>query len=343
MAWLLADGGVGAGPDLCLGTVDAWILWNLTAGALHATDPSNASRTLLYDLEAGGWSAELGELFGVPIAALPEIRPSSGRLGTTAAGAIPISGVAGDQQAALFGQACVEPGMAKATLGTGAFVLVHAGSQPPPPPAGLLSTVAWDLPGSGRAFALEGSVFSAGATLGWLAGGLGLVASPAEAAALAATVANAGGAYLVPAFAGLGSPFWDPDARGTLVGITKGTGRAEVARAAVEAIAYQTRDVIEAMAAAGVPVTHLRADGGAAASDLVLQLHADQLGLPVARPAQTETTAIGAAWLAGLGEGVWGSLDELAGLWALDADFAPKASPGAAGTRYRGWQRAVER
>jgi glycerol kinase len=346
--WLLTEGGVAADADLAFGTVDSWLVWKLTGGAVHATDPSNASRTLLYDLRAGGWSAELCELFGVPAACLPEVRPSSGRFGTTADGlplpaGIPVSGIAGDQQAALFGQACFQPGDAKNTYGTGSFVLMNAGTDCPPPVEGLLTTVAWSLGGE-TTFALEGAIFVTGAAVQWLRDGLGLIREAAELGPLAATVNDTEGVYLVPAFTGLGSPWWDPYARGTVVGLTRGTGRAHLARAVVEAMAYQTRDVAEAMGqAAGRALTRLRADGGASVMDLLLQLQADQLQVPVARPVVQETTATGAAYLAGLAEGVWSSTDEVARHWQLDAEFAPQAPKAVADARYEGWRRAVER
>jgi glycerol kinase len=344
IAWLLEEGGVDAAdPDLAVGTVDAWVVWNLTGGAVFATDPSNASRTLLYDIRERGWSDELCELFGVPVRCLPEVRPSSGRLGTTPEG-IPVSGVAGDQQAALFGQACVEPGMAKNTYGTGSFVLVNVGPTCPPPAEGLLTTVAWELAGGDVAYALEGSIFVTGAAVQWLRDGIGLVTDAAETAALAAAVADTDGVYVVPAFTGLGSPWWDPYARGAVVGITRGTTRAHLVRAVLEAMAYQTRDVLGAMAeAAGRPVTALRVDGGATANDVLLQIQADLLQLPVSRPRVQETTALGAAYLAGLAEGVWSSPADVAANWQLDATFEPRISAGAAEARYAGWRRAVER
>ena len=344
LEWLLTEGGVdGANPDLAFGTVDSWVLWNLTGGAVHATDPSNASRTLLYDITKLEWSGELCELLGVPTSCLPEVRPTSGRFGVTADG-IPVSGIAGDQQAALFGQACFTPGMTKNTYGTGSFVLMNVGPDCPPPCEGLLTTVAWVLADGTTAYALEGAIFVTGAAIQWLRDGLGIIAEAAEIGPLAATVTDTEGVFLVPAFTGLGSPYWDPYARGTLLGLTRGVGRAHLARAVVEAMAYQTRDVVEAMCdASGREVALLRADGGASVMDLLLQLQADQLQVPVARPKIQETTALGAAYLAGLAEGVWSSLDEVADQWALDVQVAPRASRGAADQRYAGWKRAVER
>jgi glycerol kinase len=345
-AWLLTEGGVPAGDDLAIGTIDAWVLWNLTGGrdgGVFATEPSNASRTLLYDIRARGWSSDLAELFGVPQSALPELRPSSGRFGVTADG-IPVSGVAGDQQAALFGQACLEPGMAKNTYGTGSFVLMNVGAECPEPVEGLLTTVAWELADGSFAYALEGAIFVTGAAVQWLRDGLGVLSDAAEVEALAASIDDTEGVFLVPAFTGLGSPWWDPDARGTIVGLTRGTGRAHLARAALEAMAFQTRDVVEAMtAASGRPLTALRADGGASANTLLLQLQADQLQVPVHRPVVQETTALGAAYLAGLAEGVWSSPADVAANWQLDVEVQPQASAGAATQKHAMWRRAVER
>jgi glycerol kinase len=349
LEWLLAKGGVDAGPNLAFGTVDAWILWRLTAGAVHATDPSNASRTMLYDIGARAWSDELTELFGVPAGCLPEVRPTSGRFGVTAAGTVPglppgvpISGIAGDQQAALFGQTCFEPGMTKNTYGTGSFVLMNVGDTFAQPVEGLLTSVAWVLERPAAiAYALEGAIFATGSAIQWLRDGLGIIGAAAETGPLAASIDDSEGVYLVPAFTGLGSPWWDPYARGTIVGLTRGTGRAHLARAVVEAMAYQTRDVVEAMSAgSGHTITSLRADGGASVMDLLLQLQADQLQVPVARPRIQETTALGAAYLAGLAEGVWGSLEELSDQWAIDVELTPKSNGDA---KYEAWRRAVER
>ncbi len=359
LEWLFTDGGVDPGPEVAFGTIDSWLLWNLTggteaAGAVHATDVSNASRTLLFDIGALDWSAELCDLLGVPDHVLPEVRPSSGRLGVTAAGTagvgggVPVSGIAGDQQAALFGQACFSPGMTKNTYGTGSFVLMNVGDTCPEPVEGLLTTVAWQLDdGHGSAtttYALEGAIFVTGAAIQWLRDGLGLIEEAAETGPLAASVDSAEGVVFVPAFTGLGSPYWDPYARGTILGITRGTGRAHLARATVEAMAFQTRDVVEAMTrASGQPVQGLRVDGGASAMALLLQLQADQLGVAVARPVVQDTTALGAAYLAGLAEGVWDSLDDVTTNWALDVEVAPDADRAAADAAYATWQRAVER
>jgi glycerol kinase len=350
--WLLTEGGVAVTPDLALGTVDAWILWNLTGGVdggIHATEPSNASRTMLLDIRTLEWSEELLDLFGVPRAALPEVHPSSGRFGTTAGGSglpagIAVSGIAGDQQAALFGQACLEPGMTKNTYGTGSFVLMNVGDRCPEPVDGLLTTVGWTLADGSRAYALEGAIFVTGAAVQWLRDGLGIIERAEDIAALAASVPDTGGVQVVPAFTGLGSPWWDPYARGTVLGITRGTGRAHIARAVLESIALQTRDVVTAMSAAsGHPITALKADGGAAANDLLLQLQADHLGVPVSRPVVQETTALGAAYLAGLAEGVWSSPQEITANWRLDATFEPTVSQDDLAPVHTSWARAVER
>ena len=350
LEWLLTEGGVPAGADLAFGTVDSWLLWNLTAGAVHATEASNASRTLLYDIEALAWAPDLLELFGVPAGCLPEVLPSGGRFGVTAAGTplpagLPVSGILGDQQAALFGQACLEPGLTKNTYGTGSFVLMNVGDACPAPVEGLLTTVAWTMEGRpGATYALEGAIFVTGAAIQWLRDQLGLIREAADIGPLAESVPDTGGVFLVPAFVGLGSPWWDPHARGTIVGITRGTGAAQLARAVVEAMAYQTRDVVDAMAAAsGYPIAELRVDGGASVMDLLLQLQADQLQVPVARPVVQETTALGAAYLAGLTEGVWASTDDVAASWQLDARFEPGADRAAADAAHARWQRAVER
>jgi glycerol kinase len=343
LEWLLTEGGVEADDDLAFGTVDSWVLWNLTGGAVHATEPSNASRTMLYDIRRRRWSEELCHLFGVPASCLPEVRPSSGRFGQTAEG-IPVSGIAGDQQAALFGQACFEPGMAKNTYGTGSFVLMNIGSECPPPVDGLLTTVAWALADGTMAYALEGAIFVTGAAVQWLRDGLDIIDDAAESEALARTVTDTEGVYVVPAFTGLGSPYWDPYARGTIVGLTRGVGRSHLARAVLESMAYQTRDVVEAMtAAAGRQVPVLRVDGGASGNDLLMQLQADQLQVPVVRSAVQETTALGAAYLAGLAEGVWSSTDEVGAYWKADAEFTPAVPVAVADARHAGWHRAVDR
>ena len=347
-AWLLTEGGLSPGPRLALGTVDTWILWNLTDGAVFATDPSNASRTMLYDIRYGSWSTELCDLFRIPMFALPEVRRTSGRFGTVTAipglDGVPVGALAGDQQAALFGQGCLEPGMAKNTYGTGSFVLLNVGSTCPAPADGLLTTIAWALPGAGPVYAMEGAIFATGAAITWLRDGLGIIDSPADVGPLAESVRDAQGVAFVPAFSGLGSPWWDPGARGTIVGLTRGSGRAQLARAAVEAMAYQTRDVVEAMTTAtGRALTELRVDGGASVLDLLLQIQSDQLRVPVSRPVVRETTALGAAFLAGLAEGVWASPEEVAGLWQQDASFSPRAPQSVADSRHATWRRALER
>ena len=335
--------------ELAFGTVDTFLLWRLTGGRVHATDPSNASRTLLFDIRRLAWDDELLGHVGVPRAVLPEVRPSSGVFGETDASLlgrpIPIAALAGDQQAATFGQAAFAPGQAKTTYGTGAFMLLNTGASAVPSEHGLLSTVLWQLgPGKPAAYALEGSVFVAGAAVQWLRDGLRAIGSAPEVEALAASVADTGGVYLVPAFTGLGAPYWDPYARGTIVGLTRGTGLAELARATLESIAFQVRDVLDAMAADGAPrLTALRVDGGAAADDLLLQLQADILDVPVERPAVLETTALGAACLAGLAIGFWPNLDAIAGHWALERRFEPTMPAERREGLLRGWRRAVER
>ncbi len=350
LEWLLGEGGVEADEDLAVGTVDTWVVRHLTGGRAHVTDPSNASRTLLYDLRTGGWSPELCELFGVPLASLAEVRPSSGRYGVTVEGCglpagIPVSGIAGDQQAALFGQACLTPGMVKQTYGTGGFALLNVGDERPAVVEGLLTTVAWQLADGGpTTYAYEGAVFVMGAAVQWLRDGLGLISSSEEVEALALTVPDSGGVVIVPAFTGLGSPWWDPWARGTVVGLTRGVGRAHLARAVLEAMAFSTRDVVEAMArSAGREVLELRVDGGAARNDLLLQLQADQLQVPVVRPAVTETTALGAAFLAGMAEAVWSSTDDVAAAWTAERTFRPEVSAGSAAGPHETWLRALER
>lgn len=348
-AWLLEHRDIPVDDELAIGTIDSWLVWNLTAGERFVTDVTNASRTMLCDIRTRRWDPELCDLIGVPIGSLAEIVPSSGRIGTTHAASgvpdgIPVSGIAGDQQAALFGQACVQPGMAKNTYGTGSFVLLNVGEKCPAPTDGMLTTVAWTLADGTTHYALEGSIFVTGAAIQWLRDGLGIIESASETEALATSVADTGGVYVVPAFAGLGSPWWDPYARGAVVGITRGTGRGEITRAVVESMAYQTRDVVDAMcAASGTEVRELRVDGGASVMGLLCQLQADQLGVPVLRPVDQETTALGAAFLAGLAEGVWASIAEVGQQWTLDAEFTPDADREVADTLHTQWLRAVER
>ena len=332
--------------ELCFGTIDSWLLWRLTGGAVHATDPTNASRTLCFDIRTLRWDEGLCKILGVPAAILPEVRPSAGAFGETAAGVlpagIPVTGIAGDQQSALFGQCCFEPGMAKNTYGTGCFILLNTGARPVASEHGLLTTVAWQI-GGATTYALEGSVFIGGAVVQWLRDGLGIIGTAAESEALAESVADAGGVYLVPAFTGLGAPYWDPYARGALVGLTRGTTKAHIARAALEAVAYQNRDVLDAMAQdSGAPLAALRVDGGATANNFLCQFQADVLNVEVLRPAVTETTAMGAAFLAGVGAGLWTAAD-LAGRWRLERRFRPSPGSASRAAGYAGWRRAVER
>ncbi len=331
---------------LAFGTVDTWLLWKLTGGRIHATDASNASRTLLFNLRTGVWDEELLRLFRIPAAVLPEMRDTAGDFGIVAAGlpaaGAPVSALVGDQQAALFGQACLRPGMAKATYGTGCFLLLNTGDTPVASANNLLSTVAWRIAGE-TLFALEGSVFAAGAVVQWLRDELRLVASAAELDALAASVPDAGGAWLVPAFAGLGAPYWDPYARGALVGLTRGVNRAHLCRAALESIALQTVDLIAAMEKdARLVLAELRVDGGAARSELLLQIQADLLGRPVVRPRVSETTALGAAALAGIGAGALDA-NEFAARWTEDLRRVPAMDDATRAARHAGWTRAVAR
>jgi len=352
-AWLL-DSVPGARAraergELAFATIDTWLVARLTGGAAHVTEPSNASRTLLYDLEAGTFSDELCALFDVPPAALPEIRDSSGHFGDTLPSAFlgiaaPITGVAGDQQAALFGQGAWSPGMSKNTYGTGTFLLLNTGDTVVRSGSGLLSSVGWRI-GGRDTFVLEGAIFATGASVQWLRDQLGVIDRASDTETLAAELpAGNEGVYLVPAFAGLGAPHWDPHARGLLIGLTRGTDRRHLARAAIEAMAYQTADVVTAMEAdAGMTMAELRVDGGAATNDLLCRFQADMLGIPVTRPRMTETTVLGAAFLAGLGAGVWSSLDELARVWQLDRTFPPRMGPAERERLLTGWRAAVAR
>jgi glycerol kinase len=333
--------------ELAFGTVDTWLLWRLTGGAVHATDASNASRTLLFNLRTGGWDDALLAALRIPRAVLPEVRDSSGVFGevTTipALRGVPVAGVAGDQQAALFGQACFRPGMAKNTYGTGCFLLLHTGDRPVASRHRLLTTVAWRI-GGRMEYALEGSVFVGGAVVQWLRDGLGLIRRSVDIEALAARVPDNGGVYLVPAFTGLGAPHWDPAARGIVVGLTRGSNAGHLARAALESIAYQSADLLAAMQAdTGAPLRGLRVDGGASRNDGLMQFQADLLRTRVVRPRTTETTALGAAYLAGLAVGLWRSRAEIAALWAEDRHFLPRGSAAARAARQRDWHRAVER
>ena len=331
--------------ELAFGTVDSWLVWNLTGGRIHVTDASNASRTMLFDIGKGAWDDELLKIFGVPRSMLPEVRSSSEVYGeTTLLGEpIPIAGIAGDQQAALFGQACTKPGMAKNTYGTGCFMLMNTGTKRIASKNNLLTTVAWRI-GDRTEYALEGSIFIAGAVVQWLRDGLDFFRSAPDIEALARTVADTGGVYVVPAFAGLGAPHWDQYARGTIVGLTRGTTKAHIARAALEAIALQTMDVLQAMQAdAGIKLKQLRVDGGASANDLLMQLQADLLGVPVVRPKVSETTALGAAYLAGLAVKFWKSQADIARQWQVDREFAPAMKASARKKIAGGWERALGR
>ena len=331
--------------ELAFGTVDSWLVWNLTSGRTHVTDVSNASRTMLFNLKTCDWDDELLKLFGVPRSMLPEIRASSEVYGDTTlwGGAIPIAGIAGDQQAALFGQVCRQPGMVKNTYGTGCFMLMNTGTKPIASKNNLLTTVAWRV-GGRTEYALEGSIFIAGAVVQWLRDGLGLIKSSPEVESLAAQVADNGGVYLVPAFAGLGAPHWDQYARGLVAGLTRGTTSAHLARAALEGIAYQVHDVLHAMQAdSGIKLKELRVDGGACSNNLLMQFQADVLGVPVVRPRVAETTALGAAYLAGLAVGYWKDTQEIAAQWQADRRFVPAMKPAARKKLLAGWNKALAR
>jgi len=333
--------------ELAFGTVDSWLIWKLSAGAVHVTDPTNAARTLLYNIHEGRWDEELLRLLNVPRGMLPEVVPSSGTVAETAGGlfakTIPVAGIAGDQQAALFGQRCATPGMVKNTYGTGCFMLMHTGTKPIRSVSRLVTTAV--CPGGrAREYALEGSVFIAGAVVQWLRDGLGIIRATDEIEALACSVKDNGGVYFVPAFAGLGSPHWDPYARGAILGITRGTGAGHIARAALEGIAYQTADVLCAMETdSSQRLTELRVDGGSARNDALMQFQADVLGVPVVRPRIQETTALGAAYLAGLGVGFWKSAAELDSQWKAERVFQPEMARSRAEELLAGWRRAVER
>jgi glycerol kinase len=332
---------------LAFGTVDTWLVWKLTSHSRHLTDVSNASRTMLFDIHTLRWDEELLRLFGIPASMLPEVRSSSevyGNVSTTLGiESVPIAGIAGDQQAALFGQMCRQPGMSKNTYGTGCFLLQNIGTTPTRSKQRLVTTVAWRI-GERTEYALEGSVFIGGAVVQWIRDGLGLIRTAPEIEPLAASVPDNGGVYLVPAFAGLGAPHWDPYARGTIVGITRGTTAGHLARAALESIAYQVADLLDAMAAdAGIPLKELRADGGAATNNTLMQFQADLLGVPVVRPAITETTALGAAYLAGLAVGFWPSVDAITGQWRVDRRFEPAMPQAAASVLRERWTAALER
>jgi glycerol kinase len=332
--------------ELCFGTIDSWLIWNLTGGRVHVTDVSNASRTLVFDIHRGVWDDELLRALNIPSAMLPRpVRSSSVVAECDAAhfgAAIPIAGIAGDQQAALFGQTCFSPGQAKNTYGTGCFFLENIGERAAPPPKGLLTTIAWDV-GDGLRYALEGSAFITGAAVQWLRDGLGLIESADETEAIARSIAGNDNVYLVPAFTGLGAPYWDPRARGVLIGLERSTTRAHIVRATLESIAYQTRDLVDAMRAVTPPITVLRADGGGTANAFLMQFQADVLGIPVEVAAVRETTALGAAYLAGLGVKVWRSTSDLENRRAVAARYEPRMSVDERESLYGGWRRAVER
>ena len=338
LEWILRE----VSGDLAFGTVDSWLLWKLTDGQVHATDVSNASRTLLFDLDTLAWDDDLLELFGVPRSVLPEIVSSSGEVGRAeiAGASVPIAGVAGDQQAALFGQACFEPGSAKATYGTGAFVLANAGTERPDPAKGVVQSVAWRIEDEPAVYAVEGSIFVTGAAVQWLRDALGLLADAAESEALARSVEDNGGVYFVPALAGLGSPHWAPEARGLVTGISGGTRPEHLVRAALEAAAYQTRDVVDALPQ---PLATLRADGGAAENRFLMQFLADVVRLPVEVPVERETTAVGAAALAGLAVGVWDRLDDVAAVWRAAERYEPELPEEEAERFLAEWRVAVKR
>jgi glycerol kinase len=351
LAWILdaVEGARAAAAcgELAFGTVDSWLLWCLTGGAVHATDVSNASRTSLFDIDRGRWDPELLDLFGVPAAVLPEVRDSAGDFGRTLrdlfGSEIPIRGVAGDQQASLFGQAAFERGTVKCTFGTGGFALLNTGTERLHSKNRLLSTIGWRIDGE-TTYALEGSIFAAGATMQWLRDGLGILADPAESESLARSVDDTGGVYLVPAFVGLGAPHWDAEARGALVGLTRDSGRAAIARAGLEAVAYQTRQLLEAMRADGASAPRtLRVDGGFARNDWAMGFLADMVDVRVERPADIETTALGAASLAGLASGVFGSLDAVTSAWRLDRAWEPTMEESRRAALYDGWRQAVGR
>jgi len=333
--------------DLCFGTVDTWLLWKLTDGKVHATDITNASRTMLFNIHTCSWDQELLDLFGIPVSMMPEVRSCSavfGHTGKRGTGmSLPVSGVAGDQQAALFGQMCITPGMVKNTYGTGCFMLLNTGNRAITSANNLLTTVAWQI-GNHVTYGLEGSVFIAGAVIQWLRDGLGLIATSAESEPAAARVHDNGGVYFVPALSGLGAPYWDPYARGMIIGITRDTTRGHIVRAALESIALQVNDVMKAMSSdLGHPLCELRVDGGASANDILLQFQSDILGIPVIRPAVLETTALGAAYFAGLGAGFWSSVEEIEGQWKSNTLFTPSMKPETSDIITGRWHEAVRR
>lgn len=333
---------------LAFGTIDSFLVWKLTGGRLHITDVSNACRTMLYDIHKKWWSTTITERFNIPMSMLPQVVSSSMVYGETDSEilgtSIPIAGIAGDQQAATFGQACYEPGLSKQTYGTGGFMLMNTGTKATPSKNNLLTTVAWRIGEEPTQYALEGSVFIAGAAVQWLRDEMKLINTAAETESIAQSIDNTAGVYVVPAFVGLGAPYWDQYARGTIVGLTRGSGRAHIVRATLEAIAYQTRDILEAMQAdSGLDLPTLRVDGGAVSNDFLMQFQADILGAPVQRPAVTETTALGAAYLAGLAVGYWESQEEIQKQWRVDTTFEPSMSADERESLYAGWQKAVAR
>jgi glycerol kinase len=333
--------------EIAFGTVDSWLIWNLTGGARHATDVTNAARTLLFDIEQLCWSDSLLEMFAIPRAILPEVLPCTADFGTALpellGASIPLTGVAGDQHAALAGQAGFTRGLGKNTYGTGSFVMVNTGNEIVRGDSGLLTTIAFGFKPGRVSYALEGSIFVTGAAVQWLRDGLGIIERSADVEALARTVADSGGVYFVPAFTGLGAPYWDPYARGTLVGLTRGTTRAHIARAALEAMAFQSADVIRAMQRDDFTLTELRVDGGAARNDVTMQFQADILGIDVVRPRVTETTALGAAYLAGLGCGFWPDVAAVSGQWREERRFVPAMPADRRAALSAAWSRAVER
>ena len=348
--WMINSSSVGPGMKFLLGTVDSWLIWKLTGGEVHATEPSNASRSMLFDLNQGKWSDSLCDVFSVPIESLPEIHSTSGHFGSTLADGplgkkVPIRSAIGDQQSSLFGQACFKPGDTKNTYGTGSFMLTNIGKETPTINDGLITTVAWKLDSkSPLTYAVEGSIFSTGATVQWLRDELGIINKSSELEQLALTSTDNGGVVIVPAFTGLGSPWWDADARGIITGLTRGVGKAELARATIESMAFQTRDVLESIKRNGMTTPEkLKVDGGASVMDLLMQFQADQLKIPVIRSSNKESTAMGAAYLAGLASDVWGSLEEIQNLWKGDDPFLPDFNNPLSEKLYENWLEAVSK
>ncbi|MDP6323262.1 MAG: glycerol kinase GlpK [Acidimicrobiales bacterium] len=348
--WMIKSSSVNSDKKFCLGTVDSWLIWKLTNGEVHATEPSNASRSMLFDLKEGKWSNSLCDIFSIPVDSLPEIRATSGYFGSTSTEGplgkkIPIRSAIGDQQSSLFGQVCFKPGDTKNTYGTGSFILTNIGEETPQINDGLITTVAWQLNSeSPLTYAVEGSIFSTGATVQWLRDQLEIIKESSELEQLAKTCTSNGGVIIVPAFSGLGSPWWNPSARGVIVGLTRGVGKAELARATIESMAFQTRDVLEAIKKnASLTPESLKVDGGAAVMDLLMQFQADQLKIPVIRSSNTESTAMGAAYLAGLASGIWESLEEIQTLWKGDEPFLPDFNNSLTEELYKNWLDAVKR